>query len=371
VLRDADATRALALRQHYAQAAHAAAYALDWAARRGWPNGESIAMAALLHNPAALVLAGSDPEAALRALNASRSGVPWQIAYGAELGHDVRGVNAQLCAKYGLPRVVGAALRHDAAPSPAARLAALAGELGRVTLCCWHADELTLHGEALARSLDIEPDRAVPELSRTAVDAARELAPLGYPTAAFDLLRLSGDAVLDAEEEARLEQVLARQARRAAQTARADPRRVTQVAITGALRGMLQEAGAARSVFFMLTRDRRTLRARLALGMREDDPLRQLEIALTRRHLFERLLAKPQSVWVRPANRQKYNTLLPEELRVPVPEANFFAMSLIVSNRPLGLFFADGPALCDAGYRRFRALCAEAGVAVAGNHGAP
>jgi hypothetical protein len=367
VLNEADAARSLALRQHYAHAAHAAHYARAWATLRGWANAEGVAMAALLHNPAPLALAAADPESALRALNAAWAGVPWQIAYGAELGHDVRTANVELCRQCTLPRTVTAALRLAASATPAARLAAVAADLGRTTSLGWHPDETSLQLETLAQLLEVEHDAAGALLSRQAVEAARELAPLGYPTAAFDLLRLSGETGLDAEEEARLQTVLARQARKQAEASRADARRAAQVAITRAMRGMLEDTGVVRSVFFMLTRDRRNLHARLALGTLADDPLRELVIGLSGKHLFDRLLLKPQSIWVHAENREKYAALLPVELRQLDRRGEFFAMSLIVEDRPVGVFFGEGERLSEDCYRRFRGLCRDASAAVAGN----
>ena len=132
------------------------------------------------------------------------------------------------------------------------------------------------------------------------------------------------------------------------------------------MKRMQSEAGIGRAVFAMLNRERTELRARMALGCDKQDPIRQFRLDPRHKHLFGLLVGKQQSIWVKPDNRARYAAYLKP---LPLDERSqpgFYAMSLFVREKPLGLIFADCGSLSEAGYKQFRVLCREVTRTLAG-----
>ena len=349
-----------AVQVHYATHAHAGVFARKWSEMKGLTNPNAQATAAVLQNPATLLLAANDPEAALRADNAARSGVSHHDAYAAEFGVKAREANQALANRWGYPAL---AVRPDQIPDQqnlGAPIVALAAQLAQSTIHDWRSEETNNLVAELGQLLNQTPDQASAGMHELAAEAARELHPLGFPLLAFTLLQDRLDDTLTPEEQRRLDRILARMNQSLAAPTTHRSTNPLQRALSTTLDKIIQDAQAKRVVFALLNGDRSRLRTRLALGGQPKDPIRQLDLTTQSRHLFSLLLAKSQSLWVTDENRKKYQPLFPKELAATLNETDFFAMSLIVDKRPVGILYADGPRLTQDGYAHFRRQCQQA-----------
>ncbi len=132
---------------------------------------------------------------------------------------------------------------------------------------------------------------------------------------------------------------------------------------------MQRESGLTRVLFAMLTQDRQALKARFILGAAPDAALRGFAAPMARQNLFSLLMRKPQALWLHPGNAARYVNLLDGGLRLSVSEAGFYAASLYVRGRPIGLFYGDaldaGP-LGETGFDAFRHLSQRAASLLGG-----
>jgi hypothetical protein len=224
----------------------------------------------------------------------------------------------------------------------------------------WRSKETGNLVAELARLLNQTQDQTSAGLHELAAEAARELHPLGFPSIAFTLLQDQVEDRLSPEEQQRLDRILARTNQSLAAPSTRGPTNLLQKALSTTLDKIIKDAQAKRVVFALLNGDRSRLRTRLALGGQPKDPIRQLDLATQPRHLFSLLLAKSQSLWVTDENRKKYQALFPKELAATLNKTDFFAMSLIVDERPIGILYADGPTLTQNGYAHFRRQCRQA-----------
>jgi len=328
------------------QAAHAGWYAEQIGRVMGFSHPVEMRVAALLQHPAVLALWATDFEAAARATNAMRDGVSFSVAFTAELGQPLKKVNRRLAAEWTLPRLAREVISDW---DPANRLpqsVSLASRLALVGAAGWPEEEHRLHIEVLAGLLPHHHHDAAAWWHRQAVEAARILYPFGYPLAARELILLPGG-----EHEVEVPALRGRDYRRT------PSRQATgglQQLLGSQLREIRQACGVERILLAMPDRERKVLRARLVLGGPPDSPMRKLALPLRARHLFSLLLTQPRAVWVRAENREKYLSLL-RPLPLDAQSAGgFFAMSLFVEQRPLGVLFADGGTLDDAAFRAFR-----------------
>ncbi len=202
---------------------------------------------------------------------------------------------------------------------PRARTVQLAVELARLSAIGWYRDDTLEMLDHIASHLHLDLDRAIAESHCVAVDCAHESTGHGLPLSAFELAGIPSDEEAESNDEETPS---------------------LHIEVMKALHAMHDELGLQRILFALLAPQRDTLRARFVLGTADDDPMRQGELPLNGKTLFDILMRKPQAVWVNPDNAVGYRRYLP-----PLPWLNrdeFVAVSLFVANRPVGLFLADG-----------------------------
>lgn len=125
------------------------------------------------------------------------------------------------------------------------------------------------------------------------------------------------------------------------------------------LKCALHEAlGFNQSFFAMLSQDRKYLVSRFVFG--GEQAFRNLRIPVTPGNLFERLLEKPQALWVKDENRQQVIPLVPREFYKLIDVDEFFIMTIRVKGKPLGVLYGnrhgnDHP-LDKVDYEKFRQL---------------
>lgn len=353
----------------YSEAAHAAFYADAISDRKGLPRQQEIATAALLQNPAVYALWTVEPEAALRASNAVRDGVPTEIAFGAELGEPLQEANRRLAEAWALPGLVRQSMGDWDDFNMRAQTVRLADEIAQATSASWHGEQTGMLTTALSDFLDLSRDESCAWLHGMAIDAARRFSRYDYPLPGFELLLMPGEIEDDDDDDL---PILGRKRPHKASEPAATPAPALNLhdTLAGIMRRVRGEAGAARVMFAMLNKERSRLRTRLALGGDDSDGIRRLDLDLAEKTLFSALMTKSQSLWLNASNARKYQSLLPVSLRSMLGPQGAYLMSLFIGDKPLGLMYADGRGMSDEGYRQFRKLCQEAtAVLSAGSRG--
>ncbi len=130
------------------------------------------------------------------------------------------------------------------------------------------------------------------------------------------------------------------------------------------LKGLHTGLGLSRILFAMVTPDGLKVKARFTLGIKPEDPLRHFEFSLAGKDLFCQLMGKMQGVWVNEGNREKLWPMVSPGLRDVIGAGDFYAMSLHVDNKPIGMIYADrGHGHCGLDpltYTDFKMLCLQA-----------
>ncbi len=200
---------------------------------------------------------------------------------------------------------------------PRARNVLLACELARLSADGWYSEDTLQHLEYVAEHLHVPLDKAIAECHLQAVDCAHGLSDGGLEASAFELAAAWPLANNEKEQKT--------------PTLHAEVMR--------AMHAMHAELGLRRVAFALLNPPRTELKVRFVSGADESDPIRQGSLATNGKSLFNILLQKPQAVWVRPENAEKYRPYLPSATWIDPSE--FVAVSLFVDHKPIGLFYAD------------------------------
>ncbi len=121
------------------------------------------------------------------------------------------------------------------------------------------------------------------------------------------------------------------------------------------------EVGLKRVLFAVLARNAKSIRAHSYRGLETDSPLRGFRFERGDSSLFARLVARPQHIWLRAGNQHRLAPLNTTEMRESLGESEFFASSIFVRSKLLGVCYGDEfpstQALDEVRYQRFKDIC--------------
>ncbi|MCU0936613.1 MAG: HDOD domain-containing protein [Gammaproteobacteria bacterium] len=351
-----DHPRALSrVRELVHRARHAAAQAHDFAALRFDRDPEEAATAAVLAELPELLLCAVAPETCAE-LEAAGPGADPSEDERRVLGVSLQELRQPLAEALGLPEVLRGLTDSSRADQPRAFGVQLAGRIARHFQYGASAEELDEDLRQVSEWLHLPHEALVETVHRNAQVAA-EMAPPRPPPAPAP--------------------VRAECVEEAARTISAHLDRTLNLheMMMLALGGLHEGVGLGRVLFALLSPDRSHLRARLWVGVEPGSPLAGFELPVVPPHLFSRLLERPQAVWRRPGEQPELDALLTEPLAALVRGQPFFAMSLFVRDRPVGILYADQSGHEDAldaeRYALFRQLGRKAAEGLAHLSGAP
>jgi hypothetical protein len=345
-------------------------------------KSEEVYIGALLYDMGEILLWAYAPEQALQIRKlARRKKLSLAQAQKEILGFDTRELQFAIAEAWHLPELMQEFMHSENAIQSRVRGVTMAALIARRAEVGWHDPALRADYEVIAGMLHMHFDEVVHLVHRNAVMEARYWDWYGVPPAAALLPMLPGEWPAepgDVEEtqqpkevpEAKLtpqhdvlSQVMAEI------EAHLDGTLDLNDMMALVLKGMHEGIGLNRVVFALLTADRSALKAKYVVGAEPGSPLRQFQIDMTTRHLFSLLMAKVQGVWLSASNRNALEPMIPFGIRQLVGHGEFFAMSVFLHGKPVGLFYADrnhdGGALDEQRYLEFKQLCLRASQGLA------
>lgn len=358
---------------------HAAWQARDWAILHADMKSEELYVAALLNDLGNLTLWAFAPDQALqieRVLRRKRTSLA--AAEKEVLGVELKSLQFALAEVWNLPESMLSAMHDEAAPNPRMHGVVLASALARRAERGWYDEQLPASYEAIADMLRLPLNEVVSMIHQNSVISARHWQWYGVPPAATWLPMLPGEWPEEpdvADEPAATE---APQKMEASEVClMPQPAKLQQVTdeisahldgslnlhdmISLVLKGMHEGLALDRVVFALMTTDRGAVKAKYVVGAIPDSPLRQFQFGIPSTGLFGRLMGKVQSVWFNEGNRKALEPLVTQEIWQQIGIGDFFAMSLFMHDRPVGLFYADRKhgscALDEHSYQEFKKLC--------------
>lgn len=302
-----------ALRCTVSRAHHAAYQARDWAIYRTDIESEEIFVAAMLAEVAGMVLLCLAPD---KAKKLGQEGAEFTLTE----------LRDALLATQKIPDFLQDLMDASKSNHPRALNVTLAGTISHQAEQGWYGDALMRDMEAAAAFLHLSLDDMVGRIHRTAALAARAWKWYGAIPAAASLLYPPPPVATTAETTAA--------------PGAASPRN-SQELVAWALTTLRQQ-GMGRVMFALASPDRQWLKAKWVEGVAADSPLAGLTLNLAKHNLFTQLLGKPQSVWLHDANRDNLKPFLTGDLLKTIGYGDFFAMSIFLKDKPLGLLYADG-----------------------------
>lgn len=369
---------------------HAACHAWDWAVLRKDIKAEEVYVAALLADMGELLLWLGSPESMLEInKRISQGELAEEDAQQEVLGGTLHELTLALAPSWRVPELLAGLINRNNSANPRTLTANLAVMLAHHSAAGWYSPLLLADYEAMAALMHMKLDEVASEIHQTSVRAARRWEWFHVRPAAAWLPMLEGEWPTDkvrasAASPARggAEEIVAE----ACLMPRQDKFEQTMQEVTAhldgtlnmhdmlslVLQGMHQGVGLNRVLFALLSADHSRLKAKYVIGAEHDSPLRVFELDMNGKHLFARLMEKVQGVWYRDSNRATLDPLIPDDLRRQIGGGEFYAMSVFVHSKPVGLIYADRKhgscSLDEHSYDEFKQLCLRAAEGLAHLH---
>jgi HD-like signal output (HDOD) protein len=335
----------------FCRAYHAAAQATEWANWRRDMVPDEVFAATLLHFLGEMMLAHYAPEKLLEIFALRREKhIASEEAQYLVLGFTLDQLSLAIARQWSLPTLVQEALQPENAQHPRAYGIMLAVQLARGAAIDWYNDKTRKIQEQAAEWLDMPLDDVIRASHKTAVRVARLTS--YYNVLQSAALLIAGhrttntvtqpDAVTDdAAAICLTPQINQLKEALAELQAAVNNGQPLETLMHIGLQGMHDGIGLNRVVFAKLDRDNNALVGRVIIGAENDPLFNRFHIRLDRPHLFSRLMDKTQAVCINDDNRKKYWPMVPTEFQKLVGTNSFMAMSLVIGQKPVGLFYAD------------------------------
>ncbi len=364
--------------QVYSRSLHAAYQARQWAIQHQDIRVEEVYIAALLHDMSNIMLWVYAPQRAREIRDAVwREHLHYGVAHEKIMGFSVADFRLALAAAWRFPEMLAELVDCRNAGVPRAQGVLLGVSIAHMAERGWYGARMEATLEAMADNLNLPLETTTWLVHQTAVAAARHWQWYGVPpaaawlpmlpgtweeehspVAALNLKEDGGDSVCLMPDPFSLQQVMDEI------SAHLDGSLDLHDMMTLVLRGMHEGLGLNRIVFSLISRDREFLKTKYVHGVAPASPLRQFEVDLRSSNLFVRLLEKMQGVWFSSANAKTLAPMIPPEVQKIIGAGEFFAMSIFVHGKPVGLFYADREhgecSLDEHSYIEFKKLCVRA-----------
>ena len=105
------------------------------------------------------------------------------------------------------------------------------------------------------------------------------------------------------------------------------------------LEGIYRGVGLDRTVFAMLTSDKKAIKAKYALGKDNQNFMHKFHFSLQTNNVFSKLITTPEPIWVEDSQGSKIE--VNEEIRLVLASKEFYVAPLTLSGRVIGLIYAD------------------------------
>ena len=354
-----------------ARSYHAARQARDFGILRIDVDVEEMYIAALMHDVAELLLWAAAPDR-MKELDKARRNMDFEAAEQELFGFHLSELSLALVQKWYLTDLAISALQpEECERRQRSRLVMQVSRLARHAELGWYDAAVQADLEGLAQSMKLPVDDITARVHRVAAAAARDQKFPGVVPAAAWLPMLPGPWPEEAVAEAplvpqpeKLEKAITEMA------SHRDGSYTLHDLVVQVIKGMREGIGLRRVVFALLTKDRAQLRARYVVGAAEDEPLKQFHFEMQQPHLFSKLMSKQAAIWLKDDNRAQLAPFISEEIQRVINVDQFFAMSIGVHGKVLGMFYADcgeagsasNDALNAAGYESFKKLCGQAAL---------
>ncbi len=359
----------------FCRAYHAARQATAWAGLRQDMTPDEVFAATQLHFLGEMHIAIHAPQQLDRVDHMrNEKNIASEEAQYIVLGFTLDQLTAKLARLWNLPELVLEALHPENARYPRAYGIMLAVQLARGAATNWYSEKTRHIQEQVAEWLKRDLDFIIAGSHRLAAEVARDSALYKVRPAAAGLpliytIPQTPDATEEAEQTQKvadiclMPQVNVLKELMGKLHSKKIPMQNCYELISAVLKGMHDGIGLNRVLFASVDAENGNLQPEKIIGADNDPVFSRFQITLKEPQLFTHLLEKTQAVLINDQSRPKFWSLVPVEFQKLIGTNSFMAMSVVIDNKPLGLFYADrhnsACQLDERSYKYFKLVCSQ------------
>jgi HD-like signal output (HDOD) protein len=218
-----------------------------------------------------------------------------------------------------------------------------------LTLICkysqddWYSEKMIQTQQQFAEYLRLPVDKVIREIHQFSVQAAHNTLLKDSWQAAARLILLPDikkpEPVVEASPEVTssgYENIL-KEIRRLLK----NPNTTQSQLLNTCMHGLHSDLQLSKVSLILLSKDKKNLQSRMNIGLSTESPLRHFKIEVSKAGLLKALLTKPQAIWINANTFAKYHKMIPQSFQASIMTNSFFAMSLFINNKAIGIIYAD------------------------------
>lgn len=353
---------------------HAAVQARYFAEQRGDDDVEEIFIAALLRNVGEMTfwcVAGEEGEQIIELME--QRGFEAEMAEKEVLGFTLNQLTIGLTRDWHLSDLLHSVINKPKMDNPRIKDIVLALKLSETASESWNGNKTLLVAYDIADHIGVDKEKILPELRDNATKSA-DIANIYGASSIIQYLPIDEKLIQDSSDEHYFDPncpipdplLQLNVLRDLSGILEEQPNFNTILEIV--LEGIYRGVGLDRTVFSMMTSDKKAIKAKYALGQDNQKFIKKFHFSLQTDNVFSRVIKKAKPVWIDDSQSETTDLYVSEDIRLVVACREFYLAPLLLSGRTIGLVYADrkpsGRELDKESYESFKHFVQQASQAL-------
>ncbi len=326
---------------------HAAVQARDFAERRNDDAAEEIFIAALLRYIGEITfwcVAGEEGEQIIELME--QRGFSEEMAQQEVLGFTLDQLTVGLTCDWHISDLLHSAINKPNMDNPRIQDIVCALKLSETSSKSWSSKETLSVAHKIADHIDVDKNNVL-DLVRDNAKKAAEVAQLFGASSIIKYLPIDEDDVKDNIDEHSFDancpvpdpllQLNILRDLSSLLSDKPDFNLILEIILEGIYRGV----GLDRTVFAMLTSDKKAIKAKYALGKDSDEFTSRFFFSLQTDNIFSKVVKNTQPVWVENTQANNSDNKVSDDIRLILASKAFYIAPLIIAGRVIGVIYAD------------------------------
>lgn len=327
-----------------ARSFHAAVQARDFATRRDDDAAEEVFIAALLRYVGEITfwcVSGEEGEQIIELME--QRGFSEEMAQNEVLGFSLDQLTVGLTQDWHLSDLLHSAINQPNIDNPRIKDIVYALELSEAASGSWGSKNTLKVSKNIAKHIGVKADDVI-ELLRNNAKKAANFADMFGANSIIKYLPIDDQTIDDVDDDSfdtncpipdPLLQLNILRDLSGILVDKPNFNTILEIVLEGIYRGV----GLDRTVFAMLTSDKKAIKAKYALGKDNQNFINKFHFSLQTNNIFSKLISKPEPIWVEDSQNSKVD--VSEKIRLVLASKEFFVAPLTLSGRVIGLIYAD------------------------------
>ena len=327
---------------------HAAVQARDYAERRGDSSAEEVFIAALLSNLGEMIfwcVAGEDGDRIIELME--QQDFSPEMAQKEVLGFTFDELTVGLTRDWHISDLLHSAINNPKMKNPRIQDIVLSQELSEASLAGWEGTNTKSVAKKIAAHVNVNEAEAN-KILRDNAEKAAEIAQLYGAGSIVKYLPLAektdlhgeqneDEFIAEAPEPNPLLQLDILRDLSGAIESKPNFNLVLEIILEGIYRGV----GLDRTLFALLTPDKKDIKAKYALGKDNEVFMGRFQFSLRNENIFTDLLKNGTAVWVKDSQSKDFLHPIAEDIRLILASKAFYLAPILVNGKAIGLVYAD------------------------------